>query len=90
MAVVVQQEYPGMSADQYDRIVEMLADTLPPGCLIHIASVIEGGMLVVDVWDSQEAFEQFAQGPLRSMSGSLSFTNQPVVKVSPAHHFLHT
>ena len=89
MAVAVIQEYKGMSQGQYDRVVEMMADTLPPGCLIHIANKIEGGMLIVDVWESQAAFEEFSQGPLRRMSGSLSFTDKPEVKFYPVHHFLH-
>lgn len=89
MAVVVMQEIKGMTQQQYDQATAMMGGKLPPGALVHTASVMEGGMRIVDVWESQAAFEKFAQETLAQMAGALGLTSQPEVKIWPAHNFMH-
>jgi quinol monooxygenase YgiN len=52
---------PGITQEQYDRVREQAApgNRPPPGLLYHVAGPIEGGWRVVEVWESQEAFERF-------------------------------
>jgi hypothetical protein len=62
--VVVVFEVPGMSAFQYDQIIEQLeaaGQGEPDGRLYHLAAERDGGWLVVDVWESPRKFEQFGQ-----------------------------
>jgi len=89
MAVVVMQEIKGMTQQQYDQVTAMMEGKLPPGALVHTASVMEGGMRIIDVWESQAAFEKFAHDTLAQMAGTVGLTSQPEVKIWPVHNFMH-
>jgi hypothetical protein len=61
MTVVVIQEIEA-TPEEYDQVNEKLGDTPPDGGILHSASDLGGGkMKVVDVWESQEAWEKFVQ-----------------------------
>ncbi|MBL8552540.1 MAG: hypothetical protein JNJ73_21310 [Hyphomonadaceae bacterium] len=95
MAVVTVLEAPGVTQAQYDRCVEIiskgkglksLADWPVPGILMHSASVTPTGLRVVDVWESEAAFQAFGAvlGP------ALKEVNFPDVapQVTPAYKFI--
>ena len=60
MAVVVIQDF-GATADEYDAVNAKLdAKSNPPaGMIIHTGSVTDDGMRVVDVWESEQHFNDF-------------------------------
>ena len=62
MAVGVFMEFPGVTREQYEQLVQDLALSGPlEGELIHVCGpTSDGGWRTVDVWESQEAFERFA------------------------------
>jgi hypothetical protein len=64
MAVTTVIEIPGGTQDLYDKILDNLGigheGALIEGQLAHIASPMDGGWRVVDVWESEEAFNKFA------------------------------
>src|SRR5690242_687517 len=67
MAVILQQVMPeGVSLEMLDEVTEeMGADENPPdGILFHTHFEQDGRVRVVDVWESQEAFETFQQARL--------------------------
>ncbi len=55
-------EVPGGTVDQYDRaMVELnLGENPAAGLLSHTSGPMEGGWRVIDVWESEEAFQTFA------------------------------
>ncbi len=64
MAIVVEFNVPGMTAEQYDRVVQKLEETgmgSPEGRRYHVAAPREDGWFVLDVWDSEEAFARFGE-----------------------------
>lgn len=71
MAIVAVFDVPGMTQAHYEKSVEMLAgrpgpartaaDWPVPGLLSHTAAPTADGWLVVDVWDSEEAFRRFGE-----------------------------
>jgi hypothetical protein len=66
MAVRVTQEFEGDTA-QYDQVNEKLdpQNNPPEGLIVHSAADAGGGkMRIVDVWESQGAYESFAQDRL--------------------------
>jgi hypothetical protein len=74
MAVAFIMDFPGGSAEDYDAVMEkmQLGDHLPAGALFHAAGKSASGWQVCDVWDSAEAFQQFADakiGPITSAQG---------------------
>jgi hypothetical protein len=64
MAVLMLMEVPGGTQELYDafnREMDMRPETLPDGLIAHYAGPSESGWQVVDVWESQDAFDRFAQ-----------------------------
>ncbi len=46
----------------YGRITDGLGDEAPKGLIVHLAIELpEGGLRYVDVWESEEAFDRFAE-----------------------------
>jgi hypothetical protein len=62
MAVGVFMEFPDVTWEQYEQLVQDLGLSGPPeGELTHVCGpTSDGGWRTVDVWESQEAFERFA------------------------------
>lgn len=61
--IVVVFNVKGMSNPQYRQVVKDLdqsGEKTPEGRCNHFASDQEGGMVVVDVWESQQKLERFA------------------------------
>ena len=66
MSIVMTTEIPA-SADMYDAInteMGVTSGNLPRGLISHYAAPTDNGMLIFDVWDSKEDFEEFAAGQL--------------------------
>ena len=74
MAVGIVMRFSGVGSDKYDAVMNELGLPLgdvggdwPEGLISHAAgSAQDGGWIVVDVWQSQEQFDQFlpiASGP---------------------------
>jgi hypothetical protein len=70
MAVVLVQQGPSFTQEKYEEVVrkvggksrmESPSDWPVPGLLVHAAGQAEGGFRVVDVWESEEACNQFGE-----------------------------
>jgi hypothetical protein len=69
MAIIAVIDMPGMTQAQYEQSVEKVAGRPGPvkspadwpvaGLISHTAAPTADGWLVVDVWESEEAFRQF-------------------------------
>ena len=77
MAIGVILDFNGATLDQYDAVVQKMGFTPGgpggPGGISHCCTKTDNGFRVIDVWESQEAFERFAQetiGPLTADVGS--------------------
>jgi hypothetical protein len=68
MAICLTVDLPGVTQQQYDAILQAMGRSLgsapEPGQVFHVAGPYAGGWRVVDVWESQAAFDQFLQGQL--------------------------
>ena len=64
MAVVVIQEFEA-TPEEYDQVNEKLGVGTPEGAILHAACDLGGGrMKSIDVWESPETFEAFAESRL--------------------------
>jgi hypothetical protein len=65
MAVAIEMEFAGATLDQYDQVIEKMGFTPrgegAPEALFHWVAETDGGIKVVDVWQSREAFDRFAE-----------------------------
>lgn len=95
MPIMMVQQGPTLTREKYDQVVarltggrsklESLADWPVEGILAHSAGDGPNGFMVVDVWESEEAFERFGQtiGPLLQEAGV-----QDPPRTFPAHAFV--
>jgi hypothetical protein len=72
MAVTFIFEVPGATHKEYDEVMEKLGPS-PPGRLFHVAGPTEEGWMVVDVWETQEAFEEFLAERLLPIARQVGF-----------------
>jgi hypothetical protein len=89
MAVAFLFENPGMTQEQYDQVVETLQrdGKTAQGRLFHLAGPMEGGWRVLEVWESQEAWDKFLRetlGPLLQGAGA----PPPHQQLWPVHNSL--
>jgi hypothetical protein len=61
MAIGLLMEFPVMGQEQYDAVIDELelGGLMPAGGISHIAGPTETGWRMVEVWESQEAFDLF-------------------------------
>ena len=94
MAILMIHEAPGGTQEQYEQVAARLAaggsfdsvDDWPvSGLLFHAAGPTDDGWRVVDVWESEEAFQNFGPiiGPVLQEVG---FPGEP--KLSPLHNLV--
>jgi hypothetical protein len=82
--VVVQFNFPNVSLKQYDGVWDDLRAagfSHPKGL---IAPTPDGGLLVVDVWESQQAFDEFG----KTLMPLIAKRDIPMIqpKVFPVHY----
>lgn len=89
MALTVLYEIPGLTQEQYDKIIEELqaGGITAPGRIFHVAGPKEAGWQVVDVFESQAAFEQFFGESLGPVMQKLAIAPPPLT-LSPVHNML--
>jgi hypothetical protein len=92
MPIVAVFESPSLTRETYEKSVKMLtngkgrvespADWPVPGLLVHAAGQGATGFRVVDVWESEEAFQRFSEKLIPIME-ALGIEGQP--DVYPVH-----
>ena len=70
MAIQAYTQVPGMSSEMYDGMFAQASPALlaAPGFIAHIATPMEGGMAVTELWESQEAMETFLNAHVYPMA----------------------
>jgi len=78
MAICLIVDGEGVTEAQYDQVhTEVAGDTPPQGALYHVAGPTETGWCVVEVWESQEAFQRFFDEKLQSALQKAGISSQP-------------
>ncbi len=77
-----------ITTEIYARIKEGLGPERPPGLIAHLTLQIENGLRYIDVWQSKDEFEVFAESRLHPvvhpiLEGMLGF-----VPPEPSHTML--
>jgi hypothetical protein len=67
MAVLMASDMPGTTQESYDHLAAVLVPTLQagPGLIAHAAGPVEGGYLVTELWESEQAHEAWFAAPVR-------------------------
>jgi hypothetical protein len=94
MAVMMIMDAPEGTTDQYDRTNEIMGlrgdEDAPEGLIQHVAASDGNGLLIVDVWESEDAFGRFYEqrlGPALEQSGVAASAGDPRPPL-PVHNAL--
>ena len=90
MAIAMMVDTPEGSAEVYDKVREQLGlEGKPAGGIFHVAGPSpNGGWRVVEVWESQEAAEQFFEERLKPAFEAVGFQNRPDPEFWPVHSYM--
>lgn len=91
MAVAYRLRFPGATTAQYDQVLQKMGLTpggpTPPGAIFHWAAQEDEGLIVVDVWESEEAFNKFAEEQIMPYSQEVGL-GAPDIKKHAVHNHL--
>ena len=92
MAVAFEMRFEGATLEQYDRVMELMGldqgDTSPDGLVFHWAAATDDGIVVVDVWESDEQFNHFAGEQIGPFTQQAGIPAPPVVTRYAVHNTL--
>jgi hypothetical protein len=92
MAVAVEMIFRGATTDQYDQVIQKMGFSPQgkgaPGGIFHWVAQTDDGLKVVDVWESKEQYEQFAQEQIGPYSQEAGFPGPPEVTYHELHNYL--
>jgi hypothetical protein len=92
MAVAVEMNFKGATLDQYEQVIDKMGFTHggkgAPRGLFHWVAQTEDGLRVVDVWETKEDYERFAQEQIAPYTREVGITSPPEVKYTEVHNYL--
>ena len=85
MTFAAVQDIKGGDWDTYEKIVaEMGVDgDAPAGLIVHVAGEVEDGTRIIDVWESEQAYEEFLSTRLRPASDRVLAGRERPASVPP-------
>jgi len=90
MAVLTIMEVPGATTDQYEKVNELMGirgdEDAPDGLIQHLAATDANGMVVADVWESQEALDRFVNDRLGAALQEAGMGSDSPPRVLPVHN----
>jgi hypothetical protein len=80
-------EWDGVTPEQYNAVRDSVSweDDAPDGAILHVPWFVDGGLRVVDVWDSPEQFQRFSDERLAAGTQAAGITGEPRVEFNPLH-----
>ena len=92
MAVAVDMSFRGATLDQYDQVIQKMGlqegGEMPSGGISHFVTKTDDGIRVVDVWESKEAFERFAQEQIGPYTREVGIEEEPEIRFYDVHNHL--
>ena len=89
MAILMMLDLDGATVEQYKQVNESMGirgdEDAPDGLVSHVCAVTDGGLIIADVWESQEALDRFFESRL---AGALqeAGVQQGQPRILPVHN----
>lgn len=79
--------------EDYQRVVKELGDGAPDGLIVHVAGPYGEGFRIIDVWESEEAYNQFRDERLmpafeRALGADRAAANPPHKETLDIQHMV--
>lgn len=65
------------SWERYEQVAAALVEPPPAGLLVHVAGPTDEGVRIIDVWESEEAWERFRTERLEPAIAALGGPSRP-------------
>ncbi len=89
MAVAIEMRFSGATLAQYDEVMRLMGlEGPPPGALFHWVAATDDGIKVVDVWETAEQFEAFAQANIMPNTQKAGVPGPPETTTYAVHNHL--
>jgi hypothetical protein len=91
MAVAIEMNFKGATIDQYDQVIDKMGLTggsTPPGAISHWVAKTDDGFRVVDVWETKDGFDRFAEDKIGPYTREAGINEQPEIRVYDVHNHL--
>jgi len=92
MAVAIVMDFPGATLDQYDAVIELMGlepeGPPPEHAIFHFVVGTDDGIRVIDVWETKEQFEKFADEQIGPHTQKAGMPGAPVVSMHEVHNYL--
>jgi hypothetical protein len=92
MAVAIEMNFKDASIDQYDEVLKKMGleheGAAPPGALFHWVEKNGDGLRVVDVWESREVFDRFAQEQIGPYTREVGITEEPELSFHDVYNYI--
>jgi hypothetical protein len=87
MATVMLMHWREASPEQYDEAREKVGwdRDVPTGAKLHVSGFADDGLHVLDVWESEQAFNNFMEQRLAPAIQDIGIQGQPQVTFFPLH-----
>lgn len=87
MATIMQMHWREATPEQYDQTRAKVGwdRETPTGAKLHVSGFAEDGLRVVDVWDSEQSFNNFFGQRLAPAIQEIGIQGEPDVKFFPLH-----
>jgi hypothetical protein len=92
MAIAIQMDFDGATLGQYDEICEKMGLTPkgpgPKGALSHFVTATDAGIRIIDVWETKDQFDKFAQEQIGPLSQAVGIADPPKMQFFEVHNYL--
>src|SRR5262249_15052951 len=92
MPVAVEMNFKGATTDQYDQVIQKMGFSPrgkgAPAGIFHWVAKTPDGLPVVDVWETKEDFEKFAQEQIGPYTREVGVEGEPEIRFYDVHNYL--
>jgi hypothetical protein len=92
MPVAAVMEFKNATLEQYDEVISRMGlqpgSPGPEGALFHWVAATGDGLLVTDVWQTAEQFQQFADTQIGPITQEVGIEGPPAVTMHEVHSYL--
>jgi hypothetical protein len=92
VAVAIEMDFEGATLEQYEQIMEKMGlepqGPTPPGAIFHWVAQTPTGLRIIDVWETQGAFDDFAEKQIGPFSAEVGVPNPPTTTVRQVENYV--
>jgi hypothetical protein len=92
VAVAFKLRIPGATIEQYEQVIDLMGFGAgvgdADGAIFHWVAKTDDGLLVVDVWETDEQFERFSAEQIAPFMQQVGIADPPQVTRHEVHNYL--